>query len=97
MAADALSPEAISAALAARAHGKDGHELPPVAFTDIAKTYHEELPHQLERLKWLAQHDKLSWPGVAIRSKHLRAADAILQALAEAEPYGAVKPGAAAP
>lgn len=54
----------------------------PVALEDQARILSEEVPHQIERLKWLASHDKICWGTYQIRKRALLAAVATLRGLA---------------
>jgi len=54
----------------------------PVPLEDQARVLAEEVPHQIDRLKWLAEHDKLHWGTYQIRKRALLAAVATLQGLA---------------
>ncbi|MCX7062811.1 MAG: hypothetical protein NTZ11_18235 [Gammaproteobacteria bacterium] len=55
----------------------------PVSIEDQAQIAADELPHQIQRLKWLAEHDKLHWGTYQIRKRALAAGVATLQALAQ--------------
>lgn len=55
----------------------------PVSLEDQAKILSEEVPHQIERLRWLAEHEKLHWGTYQIRKRALLAAADTLSRLAE--------------
>lgn len=95
MATDLVTPVHYAIANAARVEGAHG-PLTPCNYADVARTFSEELPHQIERLNWLAEHGKLTWPGVAVRAKRLRQAAAMLQAIADFDPTGPVPPAGGA-
>lgn len=54
----------------------------PVLIEDQAQIAADELPHQIQRLKWLAEHEKLHWGTYQIRKRALTAGVATLQTLA---------------
>lgn len=54
----------------------------PVPIEDQAQVAADELPHQVARLKWLAEHDKLHWGTYQVRKRALTAAVFTLQGLA---------------
>ncbi len=53
----------------------------PVSIEDQAQVAAEELPHQIARLKWLAEHNKLHWGAFQIRKRALTAGVATLNRL----------------
>lgn len=53
----------------------------PVALADQAKILAGEVPHHIERLKWLATHDKIAWGTYQIRKRALLAAVETLRQL----------------
>lgn len=55
----------------------------PVSIEDQAQIAADELPHQIQRLKWLAEHDKLHWGTYHIRKRALAAGVATLTRLAQ--------------
>lgn len=55
----------------------------PVSIEDQAQIAADELPHQIQRLKWLAEHDKLHWGTYQIRKRALTAGVATLNQLAQ--------------
>lgn len=55
----------------------------PVSIDDQAQIAADELPHQIARLKWLADHEKLHWGTFQIRRRALAAGVATLQRLAQ--------------
>ncbi|WP_293373577.1 hypothetical protein [Nevskia sp.] len=54
----------------------------PVSIDDQAQIAADELPHQIARLKWLAEHEKLHWGTYQIRKRALTAGVATLTRLA---------------
>lgn len=56
-------------------------ERAPVSIDEQATIFAEEMPHQVKRLKWLAEHEKMHWGTVAIRKRALDAALETLQRL----------------